>query len=67
VRPEPQILMLVKEYPDVIEYFEQVGCMVICRKIQGFNVKMAEQFVLRFNGFHAVIAGISFQFTEETL
>jgi hypothetical protein len=67
VGPEPQNLTLVNEDLDVRASFEQVGCMVFCRKIQGFNVKLAEQFALRFNGFRAVIAGVTFQVTEETL
>jgi hypothetical protein len=50
VGPEPQNLTLVNEDLDVRASFEQVGCMVFCRKIQGFNVKLAEQFALRFNG-----------------
>jgi hypothetical protein len=41
--------------------------MRYCEKIQGYNVKLAEQFALRFNGFCAIIAGITFQVTEETL
>jgi hypothetical protein len=67
VGPEPQNLTLVNEDPDVRASFEQVGCMVFCRKIQGFNMKLTEQFALRFNGFCAVIAGITFQVTKETL
>jgi hypothetical protein len=67
VGPEPQNLTLVNEDSDVRASFEQVGCMVFCRKIQGFNVKLAEQFALSFNGLCAVIAGSTFQVTKETL
>jgi hypothetical protein len=67
VGSEPQNLALVNEDPDVRASFEQVRCMLYCKKIQGYNVKLAEQFTLRFDGFHAVIAGITFQVTEETL
>jgi hypothetical protein len=67
VGPEPQSLTLVNEDPEVRASFEQVGCMTFCRKIQGFNMKLAEQFTLRFDGSHAVIAGVIFQVTEETL
>ena len=41
--------------------------MHYCKKIKGYNVKLEEQFTLRFNGFHAVIAGIAFRVMEETL
>jgi hypothetical protein len=67
VGPEPQSLTLVNEYLEVRASFEQVGCMTFCRKIQGFNMKLAEQFTLRFDGSRAVIAGVVFQVTEETL
>jgi hypothetical protein len=53
VGPEPQSLTLVNEDPEVRASFEQVGCMTFCRKIQGFNMKLAEQFALRFDGFRA--------------
>jgi hypothetical protein len=67
VGPEPQNLTLINEDPEVRASFEQVGCMAFCRKIQGFNMKLAEQFTLSFDGSHAVIAGVTFQVTEETL
>jgi len=66
-RPEPQSLNLVNEYLDVRASFEQVGCMTFCRKIQGFNMKLAGQFTLRFDESCMVIASVSFQVTEETL
>jgi hypothetical protein len=58
---------LVNEDLDVRESFEQVGCMVFCRKIKGFNMKLTEKFSLRFNGFRTVIVGVTFQVTEENL
>jgi hypothetical protein len=67
VRPKPQVLSLINKDLHVREYFEQVRCMHYGEKIQGYNVKLAEQFTLKFNGFHMVIAGITFQVTEETL
>jgi hypothetical protein len=67
VRPEPQDLVLINEDSNVRAYFEQVGCMHYCEKIQGYNVKLAEQFALKFNGFCVIIAGITFWVTEETL
>jgi hypothetical protein len=60
VGPKPQRLTLVNEDPEVRACFEQVGCMIFCRKIQGFNMKLAEQFALRFDGSRAVIAGVAF-------
>ena len=60
-------MTLVNEDPDVRAYFEQFGCMFYCNKIQGFNVKLVEQFTLSFNGLCAIITGNAFQVTEETL
>jgi hypothetical protein len=67
VRLEPQDLALINEDSNVRAYFEQVGCMHYCEKIQGYNMKLDEQFALIFNGFCATIAGITFWVTEETL
>jgi hypothetical protein len=67
VRPEPQDLALINEDPNVRAYFRQVRCMHYCEKIQGYNVKLVEQFALRFNGLCTVIARITFWVTEENL
>jgi hypothetical protein len=67
VGPEPQNLMLINEDPEVRASFEQFGCMAFCRKVQGFNMRLAEQFALSFDGFHVVISGVTFQVIEETL
>jgi hypothetical protein len=64
---EPQNLALINEDPEVRASFEQFGCMAFCRKIQGFNMRLVEQFTLNFDGFRAVISGVTFQVTEETL
>jgi hypothetical protein len=42
MRPKPPELALMNEYPNVREYFKQVGCMHYCEKIQGYNVKLVE-------------------------
>jgi hypothetical protein len=67
VGPEPQNLILINEDPEVRTSFEQFGCMDFCRKIQGFNMRLAKQFALSFDGFCAVISGVIFQVTEETM
>jgi hypothetical protein len=41
--------------------------MHYCENIQGYNVKLGEQFTLSFNGFCAVIARLTFWVMEETL
>ena len=41
--------------------------MHYCMKFQGYNVKLAENFALRFNRFRAVTAGIKFCVMEESL
>jgi hypothetical protein len=67
VRLKPQDLVLINEDPNSRASFQHVECMHYCDKIHGYNVKLTEQFALRFNGFHAVIVVITFQVTEETL
>jgi hypothetical protein len=64
---ETQSLMLINKDPEIRASFEQFRCMAFCRKIQGFNMRLAEQFTLSFDGFHAVISGVTFQVIEETL
>jgi hypothetical protein len=60
VRTEPQDLTLINKDPNVRESFEQVIFMCYCEKIQGYNVKLAKKFTLRFNGLRAIIARITF-------
>jgi hypothetical protein len=60
VGPNSQILAFINEDLEVRESFEQVGWMAFCRKIQGFNMKLARQFALRFDRSHMVIASVSF-------
>jgi hypothetical protein len=67
VGPKTQSLALVNGDPNVRSSFEEAGCMSFCKKIQGFNMKLVEQFVLSFNGLCAVILGNTLQVTEETL
>jgi hypothetical protein len=59
-RPEPRNLTLINENPEVISSFEQFGCMEFCTKIQGFNIRLAEQFALSFDGSRVVISGVIF-------
>jgi hypothetical protein len=58
---------LINEYLVIKVSFEQAGCMNLCERIQGYNVKLAEQFTLNFTGVSVTIARITFQVTEETL
>jgi hypothetical protein len=41
--------------------------MEFCRKIQGFNMRVAEKFALSFDGFRTVISGVTVEVTEETI
>jgi hypothetical protein len=67
VRFEPRDLELINEDPTIMAYFEQVVCMCFCERIQGYNMKLVEQFALNFIGVNATIARITFQVTKETL
>jgi hypothetical protein len=59
--------MLINEDLEVRASFEQFGCMAFCRKIQGFNMRLAKKFTLSFDGFCVVISGVIFQVIEETM
>jgi len=67
VGPEPQKLMLMNKDLEVKASFEQIRCMVFYRKIQGYNMRLDEQFTLSFDGFREIISGVIFQVNEETL
>jgi hypothetical protein len=60
-------MVLINEYLNIRACFEQLECMRHYEKIKGYNTKLAEQFTLRFDGFYATIAGLTFWVTEETL
>jgi hypothetical protein len=63
---KPQNLKLINKYPKVRVSFEYFGCMAFCRKIQGFNMRLVEQFTLSFDSFCTVIAGVTIHVIEET-
>jgi hypothetical protein len=67
VRFEPQDLKLINADPTIRASFEQVICMHLCERIQGYNAQLVEQFTLNFTGVSATIAGITFQVTKETM
>jgi hypothetical protein len=52
---------------EVMETFKQFMCMAFCMKIQGFNMKLAEQFTLSFDDFCMMISGVIFQVAKETM
>jgi hypothetical protein len=67
IGPKPQKLTLINKDPEVRASFEQFRCMDFCRKIQGFNMRLDEQFTLNFDSFCVVIAGVIIHVTKETL
>jgi len=60
IRIEPQNSQLVNFDPTIRVSFEQVGCMIFCEKIQGYNVKLTKDFSLDFNGVQTEIVDITF-------
>jgi hypothetical protein len=58
---------LINEDPTISASYEQAGCMHFCERIQGYNVKLVEQFTVNFTGVSTTIVGITFQVTKETL
>jgi hypothetical protein len=67
VRFEPQHLILVNAIPTIRVSFEQVGCIRFCEKLQGYNMLMAKEFALRFNGIGAKVGNIQFHVSEDTI
>jgi hypothetical protein len=60
-------MTLVNSDPAYKVSFEQVGCMIFCERIQGYNVHLTKEFTLNFNGVNRVIAGVIFPVSEETI
>jgi hypothetical protein len=50
LRYEPQDLTLVNSDLTYTMYFEQVGCIRFCEKIQGYNMQLTKKFSMNFNG-----------------
>jgi hypothetical protein len=67
VRFEPQDLRLVNANPTIRVSFEQVGCIRFCEKIQGYNMQVAKEFALSFNGIEANVENMKFQVFEDTI
>jgi ATP-dependent RNA circularization protein (DNA/RNA ligase family) len=60
VRFKPQYLRLVNVDPTIRVSFEQVGCIIFCEKLQGYNMQVAKEFALRFNGIKDKVGNIQF-------
>jgi hypothetical protein len=58
---EPQDLRLVNANPTIMVSFEQVGCIRFCEKLQGYNMQVAKEFGLIFNGIDAKLGNMQFQ------
>jgi len=64
---EPQALKFVNVDPVVRVAFEQVGCIIFCEKLQGYNMQVTKEFELSFDGIGAKVENIQFQVSEDTI
>jgi hypothetical protein len=67
VRFEPQYLRLVNADPTIRVSFEQVGCIMFCEKIQGYNMQVTKDFAFIFNGIGDKVGNIQFHVSEDTI
>jgi len=60
VRFDPQDLRLVNANPTIMVSFEQMVCIRFCEKLQGYNIQVAKEFALCFNGIEAKVVNMQF-------
>jgi hypothetical protein len=61
LRYEPREITLVNSDPAYRVSFEQVGFMIFCERIKGYNVQMTKEFSMNFKSVNTVISGVTFQ------
>jgi hypothetical protein len=64
---ETQDLKLVNADTIVMVAFEQVGCIIFCEKLQGYNMQVTKDVSLSFYGIGAKVGNIQFQVSEDTI
>ena len=67
VRIEPNGIQTLLLYDDAREDLERNGWHVFIRKFQGFNLQVAQEFALSFDGCREKVGDVKFDVTKEFL
>jgi hypothetical protein len=67
VRFEPEGIQLVDSNPIFREYFQAMGCLTFCEKIEGGHMEVAKQFSLNFDGVKKKVCSLEIQVTEQLI
>lgn len=67
VRYETMDLKLLNEDPNFAEAFNNIGCLKLCQKIQGFHAHVSRDFAVNFIGTCSNMGVISFTVLPETI
>jgi hypothetical protein len=67
VRIEPNGIQTLLSYDDAREDFERNGWYVFIRKFQGFNLRVAQEFSLSFDGCRENVGDVQLKVTEKFL
>jgi hypothetical protein len=67
VRIEPNGIQTLLSYDDAREDLERNGWHVFIRKFQGFNLQVAQEFALSFDGCRVKVGDVQLEVTEEFL
>ena len=67
IRIEPNGIQNLLSYDDAREDLERNGWHVFIRKFQGFNIRVAQEFSLSFDGCREKVGDVELEVTEEFL
>ena len=67
VRIEPNGIQTLLSYDDAREDLERNGWHVFIKKFQGFNLQVAQEFAVSFDGYREKVGNVQLEVTEEFL
>ena len=67
VRVEPNGIQTLLSYDNAREDLERNGWHIFIKKFQGFNLQVAQEFALTFDGYREKIGDVKLEVTEEFL
>jgi hypothetical protein len=67
MRIEPNGIQTLLSYDDAREDLERNGWLIFIRKFQGFNLQVAQEFTLSFDGCREKVGDVQLEVTEEFL
>ena len=66
-RYETMDINLLNEYPTAMEVFRRIGCLQLCRRLQGFHLQVSKDFSASFNGKASKVGIMNLTVTPETI